>query len=466
MNYKEMSKIVLKNVGGVENIKFVERCASRLRIVYKSKSLVNIEEIKKADKVAGVVNKGGEVQVIIGPSVNEAYNDFLEVSGFEDNGGKAGDTSEYTPVDEEPEKKDFLYYLHVVGNFAAAIFMPCIPVLIVGGMVLCFRNLLINYFGMGSSQTINVLLTIFRAGFNWLPIWVGYAAAKKLKLEPVLGGLLGAILVHPTINNVEGLSIFGMNIPAFDYEKSILPVVMGVGFMYYVDKLFKKILPEAISYSLKPLFTMLIVVPVTLCFLGPCGTVVSKFVGNIMTTMLDKAGALCVIVFSVLNPYIVMLGLDKATANLQTELNVALGYDPLKLPTALIGNMAAGGTALAVGGLQKTTEKKGMYNSFGITSCCGIIEPAWYGTIIMRPRAMVGNAIGCLVGGIIAGVFGLKSYVVGGCPGFFTALFFIPNDGKIGFNFVLFWIVCFATIISAYIATRVLLKKHPEEIEV
>ena len=84
MNYREMSKVVLENVGGLDNIVFVERCASRLRIVYKSRSLVNIDAIKAADKVAGVVAKGGEVQVIIGPNVNEAYNDFLEVSGYDE----------------------------------------------------------------------------------------------------------------------------------------------------------------------------------------------------------------------------------------------------------------------------------------------------------------------------------------------------------------------------------------------
>ena len=466
MIYKEMAKTVLENMGGLENITFVERCASRLRIIYKDKSKVNIEGIKKAEKVAGVVAKGGEVQVIIGPNVNEAYEDFLEVSGYDGKDHRERDKDGDVVRTDTGEKKDFLYYLHVVGNFSASIFMPVVPALVVGGLILAIRNLLINYFGMGANPTVDVLLNFFRVGFNWLPIWVGYAAAKRLKLEPVLGGMLGGLLVHPKINNVEGLSVFGLAIAQVDYEKSILPVVMGVGLMYYVDKALKKILPEEISYTLKPLLTMLITVPATLCFLGPLGTWISKYVGLIMTTMMDKAGWLAVIVFSVLNPYIVMLGLDKATANLQAELNALLGYDPLKLPTALIGNMAAGGTALAIGRLQKDKEKRGMHTSFGITSTCGIIEPAWYGSIIMRPRALIGNAVGCFVGGAIAGIFGLKSYIVGGCPGFFTALFFIPTDGKIGFNFALFWIVCFATIASAFVATLVLLRMHPEDIDI
>ncbi len=467
MIYKEMSKTVLENMGGLENITFIERCASRLRIVYKDKSKVNIDGIKKAEKVAGVVAKGGEVQVVIGPNVNEAYEDFLEVSGYDgkDHRERDKDGDVVKNVDTG-EKKDLLYYLHVVGNFSASIFMPIVPALIVGGLILAIRNLLINYFGMGANPTVNVLLNIFRVGFNWLPIWVGFATAKRLKVEPVLGGMLGGILVHPNINNVADLSVFGLSIPQVDYSNAILPVVMGVALMYYIDKILKKILPEQISYTLKPLITMIIAVPATLCFLGPIGTWISKYVGAFMVGMMNKAGWLAVIVFSVLNPYIVMLGLDKATANLQAELNALLGYDPLKLPTALIGNMAAGGTALAVGRVQKDKEKKGMYTSFGITSTCGIIEPAWYGSIIMRPRAMIGCAVGCFVGGAIAGIFGLKSYIVGGCPGFFTALFFISTDGKIGFNFALFWIVCFASIASAFAATYVLLKAHPEEIEI
>ena len=356
MNYREMSKVVLENVGGLDNIVFVERCASRLRIVYKSRSLVNIDAIKAADKVAGVVAKGGEVQVIIGPNVNEAYNDFLEVSGYDEKShGK-----ENLPAGGDDEKKDFLYYMHKVGGFSASIFMPVVPALIVGGLILAIRNLMINYFGMGENPTVDVLLNIFRAGFNWLPIWIGYATAKRLKLEPVLGGLLGAILIHPNICNVAGLSIFGLSIPQVDYNNSILPVVMGLGLMYYIDKLLKKILPESISYTLKPLISMLIVVPATLVFLGPIGTWVSRYVGMIMTAMMDRAGWLAVTVFAVLNPYIVMLGLDKATANLQAELHAAMGYDPIKLPTALIGNMAAGGTALAIAAVQKDKDKKGI----------------------------------------------------------------------------------------------------------
>lgn len=461
MNYREMSKVVLENVGGLDNITFVERCASRLRIVYKSKSLVNIDAIKGADRVAGVVAKGGEVQVIIGPNVNEAYNDFLEISGYDEKSHGTG----AAVVAEEEETKNFLYYVHKVGGFSASIFMPVVPALIVGGLILAIRNLLINYFGMGANPTVDVLLNIFRAGFNWLPIWVGFSAAKRMKLEPVLGGLLGAILVHPNICNVADLSIFGLPIPQVNYNSSIIPVVMGVGLMYYVDKFLKKLLPESISYTLKPFISMLVVVPATLLFLGPIGTWISKYIGWTMTTMMDKAGWLAVTVFSVLNPYIVMLGLDKATANLQAELHAAMGYDPVKFPTALVGNMAMGGAAAAVAAVQKDTNRKGMYHSFGITAMCGISEPAWYGSIIMRPSAMIGCGIGCLVGGLIAGIFGLKSYIVGGCPGFFTALFFISTDGKIGFNFALYWIVCFASIAAAFLATFVLLKRHPEEIE-
>ena len=111
--YTEMAKGVLTNVGGIENITFVEHCATRLRIHYKSKNKVNVEALKTVDRVVGLVEKAGQVQIIIGPEVNDAYNEFLDVSGFKvtDEQASVGNDSS-----DDEQEKNFMYYLNVFGN--------------------------------------------------------------------------------------------------------------------------------------------------------------------------------------------------------------------------------------------------------------------------------------------------------------------------------------------------------------
>ena len=192
--YTKMSQQVLEKVGGLSNITFVERCATRLRIHYASKSKVDVEAIKGIEHVVGVVDKTGQVQIIIGPEVNDAFNDFLEVSGWKPTDDRP------TVVEEEPEKKGFMYWVTKFGNFSAAVFMPIVPALITGGLILAIKNLLVNYLGMSTdSGTAKVCLAIFSAGFSMLPVWIGYTMANKLKMEPIMGAFLGAVLVSSSI---------------------------------------------------------------------------------------------------------------------------------------------------------------------------------------------------------------------------------------------------------------------------
>lgn len=186
--YTQMAKEVLGYVGGIENIRHVERCATRLRIHYVDKTKVDEEAIKGVDKIVGVVPKAGQVQIIIGPEVNDAFNEFLDVSGWKPSDSKA------VVIDEnlDDEERNFMYYVTQFGNRCAAIFMPIIPCLVTGGLILAIRNLLINYFGVDASGgTAQVLMNIFSAGFSFFPVWIGYTLANSLRMEPIMGAFLG-----------------------------------------------------------------------------------------------------------------------------------------------------------------------------------------------------------------------------------------------------------------------------------
>ena len=455
--YRKMSQQVLEKVGGLSNITFVEHCATRLRIHYASKSKVDVEAIKGIENVVGVVAKTGQVQIIIGPEVNDAFNDFLDVSGWKPTDDRP------TVVEEEPEKKNALYYVNKFGNFCAGIFMPIVPALITGGLILAIKNLLVNYFGMSTdSGTAKICLAIFSAGFSMLPVWIGYMLSNKLKMEPIMGAFLGAVLVSNSISGVEGLDFFGIPIPTVTYTSSVLPIVMGVILMYWVDKLLKKIIPEMVRYFLKPLLTMLIVVPITLIVLGPIGTELSGVVGNAIQAFFNAAGFIALPICAAINPYLVMLGLDKAITPILVEGISSIGYDLAVVPMNYISNLAVGGSALAVAMHLKDKGRKGMIASFGVTALCGVTEPAFYGSLIMRPRVLIGTACGAMAGGLIAGIFQLKNYVVGGCPGFLALLFFLPSDGSMG-NLILALVSGIVTVIVSFIACTIVLKKAYKE---
>ena len=455
--YTKMSQQVLEKVGGLSNITFVEHCATRLRIHYAIKSKVDVEAIKGIENVVGVVAKTGQVQIIIGPEVNDAFNDFLDVSGWKPTDDRP------TVVEEEPEKKNALYYVNKFGNFCAGIFMPIVPALITGGLILAIKNLLVNYFGMSTdSGTAKVCLAIFSAGFSMLPVWIGYTLSNKLKMEPIMGAFLGAVLVSSSISGVEGLDFFGIPIPTVTYTSSVLPIVMGVILMYWVDKLLKKSTPEMVRYFLKPLLTMLIVVPITLIVLGPIGTELSGVVGNAIQAFFNAAGFIALPICAAINPYLVMLGLDKAITPILVEGISSIGYDLAVVPMNYISNLAVGGSALAVAMHLKDKGRKGMIASFGVTALCGVTEPAFYGSLIMRPRVLIGTACGAMAGGLIAGIFQLKNYVVGGCPGFLALLFFLPSDGSMG-NLILALVSGIVTVIVSFIACTIVLKKAYKE---
>lgn len=457
MKYIEMSKQVLKHVGGIENINYVEHCATRLRLHYNSDQFIDEEALKNIENTLGVVKKAGQVQIIIGTNVNEAYNDFLEVSGWQEGQKDEADVKQGA---EKKQKITFMDYLNQFGNFMAAVFMPIVPALIAGGIILAVKNLLINYFGMDlESGTAVIIDAIFNAAFTFLPVYIGYTMARRLKMEPILGAVLGALLVSPNISGQADLSFLGISIPEVDYATSVLPIMLGIGLMYFVDKFLQKVIPEIVVYFLKPLLTMIVVVPITLIILGPIGTILSDYVGSGITGLMNSIGGLAMPILAVAYPYMVMFGLDKAIMPIGFNSVATIGYDPAIMVMGFISNLCIGGSALAVATTEKRDKaKKGMIFSSGITAICGVTEPAFYGSIITRPKILVGTAIGAASAGIVAGLFGLKSYIMGGTPGLFTAMFFIENDGGLG-NLFLAVIVGLIGIIVSYISCRIILTR-------
>lgn len=481
MKANETKSLWIETLGGQANVIKVSQDSRRV--------FVNLKDVNNVDVVSleagpwrgkwtldsqGLAIDTGDV-----PNDNETglalYSELIELFGedpdsvvaVEDEGVK--EAAYYTQQAQESgaggaanEEKNFMYYVNVVRKFSSEIFMPIVPALITGGILSALNILLVNYMGVDPESGISRLMDIiFTAAFSMLPIYLGYTTASKLKLEPILGALLGAILVSPGVSGVGDLELFGLQVTQVDYMGSIVPVVLGVFLLYFVDGFFERVLPEIIKYMMKPFLTMIIVVPVTLLWLGPIGTVLSNYVGSFILWLMDTVGFIALPILSAVYPYMVMLGIDKALYPIGFNALAEIGYDPIVMVMGFVSNLCVGASALAVSRASRhlDTKTRGAYLSFGITGMMGITEPAFYGALIGRPKALVGTAIGAFAGGLVAGIFSLVSYVVGGAPGLLTILFFLSPDGSLN-NFMVSIVSALVAVTVAYFATYFIVKRE------
>lgn len=391
--FDEMSKYILDNIGGVGNITNVTHCATRLRIEVAKPSLVDVEALKKAPEQAGLVEKGRQYQIIIGPKVNDAYNEFLAVSGWKE-GMNAGVEMEDSNANQPHNAK---WVMDKIAGFMAPVFMPIVPAMIVGGMILAIARVGINYFGLDTSTgTVNICMALFQAGFTYFPIWVGIFMCKQLKMPEIYGGFLGAVLVCDRINNVEGLSFLGIPVPQVSYGSTVFPVMLGVFFMYFVYKFVKKIMPEVITFFMTPLVTMIIVVPVELIVLGPLGTELSNGVAAVCMFLSNTIGFLLQPLLAALYPYMVMFGIDKGIGPMSIAFIADQGYDVIFGNMGFISNLAVGAATLGIATSLKGSDnaaKKGLYGSFGLTALCGVTEPAFLRRTDLNPRCSEGYCL-------------------------------------------------------------------------
>lgn len=196
MSHKELAVAILSKVGGGENIKSVTHCMTRLRLILNDIEKANQDELKAMDEVMGVVYKGGQLQLIIGPTVTDLYDEVMQLLPVKQSDIK---------VDEkvsEPVKKDWKYYINEVMGTLAGCMTPMIPVLLCMGIAKAIVAVLgPQLLGvLTESDSLYVLFTfVGDAGLYFIPIYVGYTAAKKFGMNELMGMFLGAILIHPTL---------------------------------------------------------------------------------------------------------------------------------------------------------------------------------------------------------------------------------------------------------------------------
>ncbi|MBP3819162.1 MAG: PTS transporter subunit EIIB, partial [Butyrivibrio sp.] len=262
MSLHESAVNIVEYVGGEGNIQTFSHCATRLRFTLADDKLVKEDKLKETKGVLGIVNKGGQYQVVIGPTVEKMYNEITPLLKKISNGN----------VDVKAQEKEKTKF-DVVMSYISGAISPVLPVLIGAGMinaVLAIANLM----GLAKdSGTYQAWAQIANIGFTYLPVFVAFSAARKLRTNEYIAAMISLAMIV-CFNQQDGLSVFSAAIPNIKFANSIIPVLMMVPVMKIVDDLCNKVIPAAAHFTIKPLILLGIMAPFTLFVFGPIGAFV------------------------------------------------------------------------------------------------------------------------------------------------------------------------------------------------
>ena len=424
MNYKELVEVIIKNVGGKENVLALTHCATRLRFNLKDDTKANTDVLKNTKGVMGVVNKGGQYQVIIGSDVANVFKAINEIANFD------------SPAESEEEKDDRNAVVKVLDT-VAGIFTPIIPAITGAGMLKAVMALLVSFNLIDTTgQTYAILNFMADAAFYFLPFLLANSAAKKFKCNPYMAMTIAGVLMHPTFTtmvsiakqNGTSISFIGLPVTLATYSSSVIPIILAIWFMSFVEPIADKVSPNAIKFFTKPLLTLIVTGVATLVVIGPLGNICGNGIAAGINVLDEYASWLVPLIVGTFSPLLVMTGMHYGLIPIGINNLATAGFDTVVGPGMLGSNIAQGAAALAVAVKTKNSDLKQLASSSGITAVCGITEPAMYGVNLKLKRPLIGAMIGGGVSGLFLGIFGVGRYT-SGSPGLLALPGYIGTEG-------------------------------------
>ena len=417
MKYEKLAKDIIENVGGKGNINSLTHCVTRLRFKLKDENKANTDVLKSMDGVVTVVKSGGQYQVVIGNHVPDFYADVVKVAGL------ATESSE----ESEEKMKPFDRFIDIISG----VFQPVLGVLCATGMIKGLNAILIATGLLAETDSTYIILnSIGDCLFNFFPIFLGFTAAKKFKLNQFTGMAIGAAMVYPSITALAGTTVTFLGIPVVmpssSYQSTVIPIILAIFLASKVEKLFKKIVPDVIKTFIVPFLTLLLVVPVTFMAIGPVATIASNWLGDITLAVYNFSPILAGLFIGGFWQVFVMFGLHWGLVPLAMNNLAVLGYDPI-LAASIAVCFAQTGVVMAIAAKTKNKKLKSLCIPSIISGFFGVTEPAIYGITLPRKKPFILSCIGGAVTGGILGIFGSKIFMVGGMGIFAIPIFIGPS---------------------------------------
>ncbi len=467
--YENLAKEIVKNIGGKDNVSSLTHCITRLRFKLKDESKANDDVIKNMDGVVTVMKSGGQYQVVIGNHVPDVYADVMPLLNLGD-----------TDSQEKDGKKGNLLDRFV--DTISGIFQPILGIMAACGMVKGLNTLFVAL-GLYTADCggYMVINAVGDAMFTFLPLFLGFTAAKKFGLKPMVGLAIGAIMCYPAIQAstisagteplytmFEGtmfaspvyIEFFGIPVISMDYTSTVIPVIFVTYFASICERFFSKFIPDLVKFFFVPMLTLIVALPVGFLLIGPVATFGSTIISETVLSIRDFSPMIAGAVVGLTWQILVIFGLHWGFIPVYINNIVTLGYDNVMMPFFAC-TFATSAVVAAIFFKTKDKNLKEMCIPNFISGIFGVTEPAIYGILLPLKKPFI---ISCIAGGIGGGFYGLfnfRKFMMGGM-GIFEFPAMIEPDGSMG-NLIVAVTGVIITMIIAFVMTMVIYKDDKKE---
>ena len=450
--YDGLSRIIIQNVGGKSNIAGLTHCVTRLRFKLKDESKAQTEILKETDGIVTVLQSGGQYMVVIGNHVPDVFASVVSVGHLESIAkGGADEDAEKGPKEKQNPFNAFV-------SIVTGVFTPCLAVLSACGILKGFLSLF-SYFGWmdAAGGTYTLLYALADSFFYFMPVLLGFTAAKKFKLPEMEGIVIGLVMVYPTLTSsslaaMETFKFAGIPIimpAAGDYTSSVIPVICAVAFAAFLEKRIKKFIPDVIKTFVVPLITLGITIPLTFLVIGPIASGAAGLIGTLCTAIANVSNLLLGVFIGFFWQILVMFGLHWAMVPIAMTNMTTIGYD-----VVLVGmfgaTFAQTGAVLAIWVKTKNKKLKSLAAPAFISGIAGVTEPAIYGITLPKKKPFF---ITCGVAGVAGAALtslGVKCYQMAGLGVFgYTAYIDTANNDISGM--VISMVVSALALVAAFV---------------
>lgn len=428
MDYKASAQGVLDAIGGKDNIVSAAHCATRLRLVIADNGKVNREQLENVDGAKGVFEASGQLQIIFGTgTVNKVFDEFIALAGIE-----AG-TKEDVKKAAASKQNIFLRLIKTLGD----VFVPILPAIVASGLLMGLLEGLTKVIpGMAESNWYTFFHLMSSAALTFLPILIAVSSARVFGGNMFLGAVVGMIMIHPDLVNAWSgdavnsapvlFSIGAYSVRLVGYQGHVIPVILSVWVMCFVEKKLHKVVPEMLDLFVVPLASVLASGAVALLVVGP-------IFGQLETWVLQGASWFISVPFGIGGFVVGAAYAPTVVAGVHHMYNIieqgflSNGGANIWMPIATAANVAQGAAALAVALKTKNKKLKAMAVPAGISAYLGITEPAIFGVNVRYKRPFIAGIVGGAVGGLFAALthVGASAY---GVTGIFGILITLPNS--------------------------------------
>ncbi|HEL2144105.1 TPA: PTS glucose transporter subunit IIA [Streptococcus suis] len=401
MKYKNTALAILEAIGGEKNVLRATHCVTRLRLELKDENIVSDERVKSISGVLGIMKKNGQYQIILGNDVANYYKEFTALGKFDS---------------DSVQQVKKANVLEQVIEYIAGSMTPLIPAMLGGGMIKVLV-IVLPMLGLlkADSQSISFLAFFGDAPYYFMPIFLAYSASQKLKVTPALAMSVAGILLHPNfvqmVSSGDPLHFLGAPVTPASYGSSVIPILIMVWLMKYIEAVFNKVTPAVTKSFLQSTLVLLVSGFIALVLVGPLGVIVGEGLSQLVEQMHGVAGWLTLAVLGAIMPFIVMTGMHWAFAPIFLAASIATP-DVLILPAMLGSNLAQGAASMAVAFKSKNSNTKQIAFAAGFSALfAGVTEPALYGVTLKYKKPLYAAMIGGGLAGLFVGLTGVKAYL-------------------------------------------------------